>query len=63
MKGLFEGLGRPPREPSQGARTMAGMVHEHYTAFMEAGFTEKQAMDLIKAMIAGASNVEDDESP
>lgn len=31
----------------------AVVIHEAYGSFMRAGFTEAQAMELVKAMIAG----------
>lgn len=46
----------PPRvEPSAELRQMALMVRSTYIAYREAGFTEEQAMDLIKTQIASAS--------
>lgn len=31
------------------------VVHEAYESFMRAGFTEAQALELVKAMIAGVN--------
>lgn len=61
MSGPFEGLGRPVREPSQGVRNVASLIHEHYTALVMAGFTEEQAIDLVKTVMLGAAEMPDEE--
>jgi hypothetical protein len=39
-------------EPSADLRNVAAGVYELYTAYLMAGFTESQAMELIKVQVA-----------
>jgi hypothetical protein len=50
----FADLPMPKVEPPAEIRQLAGMIFATYTAYIEAGFTEEQAMRLITASIAAA---------
>jgi hypothetical protein len=42
-------------EPSADIRMMATSMFQLYMAYQQAGFTETQAMDLVKTQIAAAA--------
>lgn len=44
-----------PIEPSSDMRQMALMIRGTFLAYVEVGFTEEQAMELIKTNILAAS--------
>jgi hypothetical protein len=44
----------PPVEPSADLRQIALQIRGLYLAYRESGFTEEQAMDLVKAQISAA---------
>lgn len=45
---------RPKREPSADLRQSASQTHELYTALVDEGFTEAQALQLLGTMLAAA---------
>lgn len=53
LKRMLNDATRPKREPSAEHREMAEGLHEMFVAHVDAGFTEKQALDLIAAIIVG----------
>ena len=42
-------MGRIKREPSADLRELASNAHEMFTAYKDAGFTDEQALDLVKS--------------
>lgn len=42
---------RPHREPSSDNRQIAAALHEMFVAYVEAGFTEQQAMDIVLTLL------------
>ncbi len=42
-------------EPTSAARLMARALYDHFTALLQAGFTETQALQLIGIMLAAAN--------
>ena len=43
--------GAPKREPSADQRKSADDLHAIYTSYVDAGFTDKQAMQIVLEMI------------
>lgn len=46
--------GAPKREPSADQRTGADEMHAQYTAYVDAGFSKQQAMQLVCELIRSA---------
>lgn len=45
-------MGDMPREPMTELAANAAMMHEAYCAYVDAGFTEAQAMQLLCAIVS-----------
>lgn len=43
-----------PEDPITQLAAAAAQLHELYTAYLEAGFTEAQAFELTKAILTGS---------
>lgn len=50
--GLFGNFGKAPVEPGAEIRQAAQMSMQIYRAYLDEGFTRKEAMELTKAFIA-----------
>ena len=42
----------PPREPRADLRQAAGAMHELFTALLEQGFTEAQALHIVGVVVS-----------
>lgn len=48
-----------PFEKLMGMALAAVQIHEMYKSFVSAGFTEAQALELVKTILASANNKEE----
>ena len=48
---FFSGSATPHREPSAGVRQSAATLHEMYTAYVEAGFSKQQALQIVISVL------------
>ena len=53
---LFGALASARREPSAELKALAANLHEVFRAYVDAGFTEPQAMQLVIAMATHGGN-------